>query len=215
MRTQETHKSHIADLNGPLHDHIATTYGVSEESILNSSRYFHVADGMVPDIMHDILEGTAQVVLKCLLKHLMQDRKLFSFETLNSRIESFNYGPMDLPNKPSEISKSTFKNCDSLRQSGKTVHMDVIIINNVDVSTLASQAWCLCRFFPLMVGDMVEEGEDERWENFLDLLTVMEYVFAPILTVDKTCYLEMLIKEFLREFVRLTQTDHWYQKCTI
>lgn len=123
MRTREAHKSYIADLIGPLRNHniISTTYGICEESILNSSRYFHVTDGMVPDIMHDILEGTAQITLKCLLKHLVQDQKWFSFETLNSRIDSFNYGPMDLPNKPSEISKATFKNCDSLKQSGRTI----------------------------------------------------------------------------------------------
>ena len=30
----------------------------------------------------------------------------------------------------------------------------------------ASQAWCLGRFFPLLVGDLVPEG-DEKWENYL------------------------------------------------
>ena len=118
MRSRGTHESHVQDLNGPLCAHISTTYGLTNESILNSSRYFHVVEGMVPDIMHDILEGTAQVTLKCLLRHLTENQNFLSFQKLNSRINSFNYGPMDLPNRPSEISKDTLKKYDSLQQSG-------------------------------------------------------------------------------------------------
>lgn len=119
LRSQATHSSHISDLNGPLRDHIATTYGVSENSLLNSSRYFHVVDGMIPDVMHDILEGTAQLVLRCLIRYLVVEIKAFSFKTLNERIATFNYGATDVKNKPSEITRSTFTSCDSLRQSGK------------------------------------------------------------------------------------------------
>ena len=35
-----------------------TTYGVNSQSVLNRSRYFHVVDGLSPDIMHDVLEGS-------------------------------------------------------------------------------------------------------------------------------------------------------------
>lgn len=62
-RTRETHAAHVSDLHGPLHEHIATTYGVAEESILNNSHYFHVVDGLVPDVMHDLLEGSVQLTL--------------------------------------------------------------------------------------------------------------------------------------------------------
>ena len=36
---------------------IAKEHGVERDSILNQSQYFSVADGIPPDIMHDILEG--------------------------------------------------------------------------------------------------------------------------------------------------------------
>jgi len=52
MRSRETHEAHCADLDGPLHNHLATTYGLTCNSVLNSSRYFHVIDGVIPDIMH-------------------------------------------------------------------------------------------------------------------------------------------------------------------
>ena len=56
-RTKEIYLAHCAELGGPLHDHIATTYGVAGNSILNDLDFFHVTTGLVPDIMHNILEG--------------------------------------------------------------------------------------------------------------------------------------------------------------
>ena len=118
LRSKEAYKSHIADLDGPLHDHIATTYGVTEKSILNSSRYFHVIEGLVPDIMHNILEGTLQVSLKCLINYLIRDQKFFSLLTLNKRMSSFQFGSAEQKNKPSELCLSTFHTSDTLKQSG-------------------------------------------------------------------------------------------------
>lgn len=44
---------------------------------------------------------------------------------------------------------------------------------------------------------------DEKWKNFLKLLSLMEYIFAPVTTADKTVYMELLIEDFLSDFVRL------------
>lgn len=84
--------------------------------------------GLVPDIMHDVLEGTTQLTMKCLLHYLIEQKKLFSLATLNRRISSFDYGRGDAHNKPSEISVSTFNNKDSysLKQSGMGIY-DCII----------------------------------------------------------------------------------------
>ena len=76
------HADHCADLNGPLHSHIATTYGVTNDAILNSCSYFHILDGLVPDIMHDILEGTLPLTTKLLLNHLIVDEQLFTLSHL-------------------------------------------------------------------------------------------------------------------------------------
>ena len=57
-RTIETHKRHCASLHGPLHEHVATTYGLTRDSILNSLRYFHVTSGLPPDVMHDMYHCT-------------------------------------------------------------------------------------------------------------------------------------------------------------
>ncbi len=37
-----------ASLGGHLHEHYATTYRLHRDAILNTSRYFHVTEGLVP-----------------------------------------------------------------------------------------------------------------------------------------------------------------------
>lgn len=67
---------------------------------------------------------------------------------------------------------------------------------------IATQAWCLGRFLPLLVGDLVGE-DDDKWENFICLLKIMEYVFAPVTTQDKLDYLQTLIEDYLIGFTQL------------
>ena len=54
-RTKEIYSANGRGLDGPLRSHIATTYGIANNSVLNKCQYFHVVNGLVPDIMHDIL----------------------------------------------------------------------------------------------------------------------------------------------------------------
>ena len=70
------------------------------------------------------------------------------------------------------------------------------------INSIASQAWCLARYFPLLVGDMVPTNDD-KWTHYLLLLRIIELTFAPVITIDQTCYLKMLIEKFLMEFKHL------------
>lgn len=74
-------------------------------------------DGLVPDIMHDILEGTLQLTMNHLIRYLVIEEKLFALPTLNKRIRTFQYGPAEMKNKPSEISQTLLQS-DTLKQSG-------------------------------------------------------------------------------------------------
>lgn len=53
----------------------------------------------------------------------------------------------------------------------------------------------------MLVGDLIPE-EDDKWQHLLLLLKIMEFCFAPVVTVDQTTYLEVLIEEFLTDFVK-------------
>ena len=118
-RTRETHTLQCASLGGPLQAHFSTTYGLHRDSILNRSRYFHVTEGLIPDAMHDILEGILPLETKELLKHHIA-AKVFSLADLNKATESFAYARPDSRNKPAPISSKTLSSNDhALKQTGK------------------------------------------------------------------------------------------------
>ena len=62
--------------------------------------------------------------------------------------------------------------------------------------------WCLARVLPFLIGDKIPE-ENEYWDNYLQLLTILEFVFAPIITEEKSSYLAMIIEDFLTELTKL------------
>ena len=47
--------------------------------VFNLYSYFHVCDGgLLPDIMHDLLEGALQYEVKVMLREMIKKDKLFS-----------------------------------------------------------------------------------------------------------------------------------------
>ena len=72
----------------------------------------------------------------------------------------------------------------------------------------ASEMWCLARLLPLMICDYVNE-DDDKWQLFLDLLTIMDYIFAPIANMDIVSYVRVLIGDHLTRFCEL------YPGCSI
>lgn len=82
------------------------------------SRFFHVTEGLVPDIMHDVLEGCAPYEVKELLKCLIAEG-VITLEDVNSQIEHFLYALPDAVNKPTSIPVTTLNSSDhSLKQKG-------------------------------------------------------------------------------------------------
>lgn len=124
MQTREIHNSNSdASSDTPtLRDHYATTYVVVRNSCLNSLKYFHVVDGMSPNIMHDMLQ---RVLHGCAnLKDLIIKKSLLWIQQLNDIIEAFCYGPIETSNKPSLIKEKGFSDTNDIKQSGKnTSHM--------------------------------------------------------------------------------------------
>ena len=61
------------------------------DSILNSSKFFHIVDGLVPDVMHDILEGSLQYEVKELLKHFIHTEQVDILLSKNQAQHVLNY----------------------------------------------------------------------------------------------------------------------------
>ena len=62
--------------------------------------------------------------------------------------------------------------------------------------------WNLVRFLPLIVGQKVPES-NLHWQNFLLLLTIIDIIFAPVLSSNRISYLSMLIEDHHSEFTKL------------
>ncbi len=83
--------------------------------------YFHVTEGLVPDVMHDVLEGCLPYEMKELLKHLFQSG-VFTLGNLNEIINHFPYVGTDSRNKPAAISVATMSSSDhALKQTGRCI----------------------------------------------------------------------------------------------
>ena len=94
-------------------------HGVVRDSTLNSSKYFHVTEGLVPDVMHNVLEGCAPYILKELLKYLDQNNIITV--------------PLDARNKPTQIPGSTFSSSDhTLKQKGILTYNNISDTNNIN-----------------------------------------------------------------------------------
>jgi len=59
--------------------------------------------------MYDLLEGVCMYDLRFILKEIVFNLKYFTIETLNNKIESFNYGPRDIRNIPPLIFNENLK----------------------------------------------------------------------------------------------------------
>lgn len=64
---------------------------------------FHAASGQMPqDVMHVLFEGVLHLEIRLMLKCFISEERLFSLDSLNSRIESFAYGRTESRSKPSK-----------------------------------------------------------------------------------------------------------------
>ncbi|KAK9963884.1 hypothetical protein ABG768_005106 [Culter alburnus] len=159
-----------------------------EKCSLNKLQFYHVTYNVTPDVMHDILEGVGGYETKLVLSSLIE-QKLLTLDQLNNRLTSFDYGFSDGHNKPSAIKPQDLKNPDgAIRQT-------------------AAQMWCLLRLLPLMIGDLIPEGE-KHWELLLSLLSCMELIFSPALTAEAVIFLQHLIEEHHRLFLELYPDRH-------
>ena len=62
--------------------------------------------------------------------------------------------------------------------------------------------WLLARVLPLAIADLVPE-DDERWNNFLRMMDIVDILFSPRITEDDAAYLASLINDHHEEFCSL------------
>lgn len=76
--------------------------GIYEECVWNQINGFHAVLNYSVELMHDIL-GICSYDMSGILDEFIFNFKYFSLEQLNNRIQYFNYGSLDVKNKPQII----------------------------------------------------------------------------------------------------------------
>lgn len=102
MRTQESYAAHLATIENLTHIDFKLTRGIKRKCDLNDLKYFHMLENKSVDIMHDLYEGILMRFTTKLFKYFIE-LGLFSEESINNKIQNFDYGEMYQANIPSKI----------------------------------------------------------------------------------------------------------------
>lgn len=174
LRTPQSYDQH--SLVATEENHV---YGIKRRSILNDLNYFKLGNSLSVDIMHDILEGIAPLEIKLFINEVVTMKKISLYD-LNERIRLFNYGELSQCVKPSTI---------VLDKPGGLIGQK------------AAQTWCLLRFLPLMIFDIVSDDLFPKYNIILVLLEIVSICFAPRVTISMIETLECLIEKHHKLFL--------------
>ena len=174
VRNKENYQ---ADLNLAFPDSTA----IKEECIFNYVDDFNIAENQSVDIMHDILEGVAKYTLGNVLHSLIYEEKLFTLETLNKRIQEFDYGDVEVGNRPQKITVDTCK--DSKNKGKKT---------KIRIKQSAAEATCLTRYLSLIIGDLVPP-KNKYYKLYLVLRKILDIVTSSRVTESDAYTLRDLV----------------------
>jgi len=172
QRTPEGYDSAVADLQVEDSPHIK---GIKANSVFNALTSFHVCKpGLPPCLGHDIFEGVLSYDVALYLKYFIKKKKWFTYSLLNRRIKQFKYKGSDALTKPCAVNSDVFK-----------------------LSGQAIQNWNLLRLLPVLIGDKVQNPEDDVWQLTLQLKDIVDLICAQKISLSQVAYLDITIQEYL------------------
>jgi len=84
---------------------LSKEYGINHNSVLNELNYFDVGNGaLIPDIMHDVLEGVLQYEVKLMLQYMIVVESYFTLDMFNLKLENLELDGAESVNRPTSIS---------------------------------------------------------------------------------------------------------------
>ena len=158
-------------------------FGIKESCVFNDVDNFHILENISVDFMHDILEGVCIYVMRSIIYAFIFEKKYFTLEILNNKIQNIQYNHLEISNKPPVIFFNRVKNKLNLKFS-------------------AAEMLCLVRYFGLMVGDLIPEN-DEYWILYKHLWQIIDIMIAPKFIKDDMKILENLIQKHNALYIHL------------
>lgn len=174
QRTPDGYNCTLADLQAEdeTRKHIK---GIRVKCIFNDLKSFHVCQpGLPPCLGHDIFEGVLSFDLALYLKYFIKTKKWLTYTQLNRRIKQLKYKGSEALTKPVAV------NSDLDRLSGQAV-----------------QNWNLLRLLPVLIGDKIQDPEDDVWQLALQLKDIVDLICAQKISLSQVTYLDVIIQEYL------------------
>lgn len=165
LRTNENYDIDIVTNN-------CTLTGIKEKCVWHNIDNFHLTTNACVDIMHDLLEGVCGYDLSLILNYFIYEIALFPLQTLNAKIETFEYGAVF--NKPPTISEINLKK------------------NNIKMS--ASEMLCFVTFLGPMIGHLIPK-DSSHWQLYICLRNILDIILHKSINAERISLLESLISE--------------------
>lgn len=108
------------------------------------------------------------------LKYFIKKKQWFTYSILNWRIKQFKYKGTDALTKPCAVNSQVPK-----------------------LSGQAIQNWNFLRLLPVLIGDKVQNPEDDVWQLTLQLKDIVDMICAQTISSAQVAYLDILIQEYL------------------
>lgn len=151
--------------------------GVVKQSAISDLKYSSTLELMAVDAAHDILEGVLEYDLGLVLHQFIEVDHFFTLAEINSRIDSFNYGPNET-NKPRPIKPNQIKN------------------RHIKMS--ASEALSFIRNLALLIGDLIPRN-NKHWKLISLLKEIIDIITSPIVSMEVLDYLQSILSEYFRK----------------
>lgn len=188
MRTQARYNEECEDIENAPTDTVrcdlCTTYGINKRSALCNLPDFDVTKQLPQDVMHTLLEGTVQYEVRLILLYFIQTGKLTLLQ-LNGAINNHNYGYSEQSDKPGPIRESVFQTAEGYK-----------------VKYSASQTRLFLRILPFIVDPMID-FDNEYYLFLVELIQIVNIVFAPVIKHGTVTFLQELIAKHLATFKEL------------
>lgn len=150
--------------------------GIEEECVFHQVIGFHVTDNVIVDFMHDLLEGVCTYAMRNLVHTFIFEKEYFTLQTLNVRMQSFNFGSIGTFNKPPVIKMKR-------------------VLNNATLRMSAAEMLNFVRFFGVIMGDKIPEN-DKHWEIYMTLRKILDILLSPQIIREDAKILKSLVEKF-------------------
>ena len=152
-------------------------FGINSRCPLDQIEHFCAVECLPPDAAHDVLEGVVPYTVQSVLQALIKEQKLLTLDQLNRKLEAIR------------------NEC----KGGNVPQPIKLTKGKVTVRQSMSESWLLLRILPLLLGDIVPEG-NSAYNVLLELCKLVERIFASKFTRGDVFFLRWLIGVWLKEF---------------